>query len=177
MLEGELRVRLVVFCGGDWGGLHLRVEEAGGRLDDARGAAVGLDLEDLVGGGVGDDGDQLDDDVLGHHVEDELEGQLVLLAGGDGDVVAHGRQVAQDGGGGGGVVGQRRGGLELAADEGDFNWGVLVVGDLDQGLGDAAVDDLDAEDVGVGEGRLDVGLEVGLPGRRRGNRLRVDLES
>jgi hypothetical protein len=37
-----------------------------------------------------------------------------------------------------------------------------VVGDLDQGLGDTAVDELHAKDVGIGEGRLDVGLELGL---------------
>ena len=146
----------------------MGVEQAGGRLDDARGTAVSLNLEDLVGGGVGDDGDQLDDDILGHHVEDELEGQLVLVAGRDGDVVPDGRQVAEDVGAGGGVVGQLGRGLEHAADERDLNWRLLVVGDLDQGLGDAAVDDLDAKDVGIGESRLDVGLELGLRDGRRG---------
>jgi len=153
----------------------LRVEEAGGRLDDARRTAVSLDLEDLVGSRVADDGDQLDDDVLGHHVEDELEGQLVLLAGGDRDVVPDGSQVAEDGGGCGGVLGQRLGGLEHATDEGDVNWRLLVVGDLDQGLGDTAIDNLDAEDVGIREGRLDVGLELGLLDGHRGDGLGVDL--
>lgn len=162
--------------GGAERSLHLGVKQAGGRLDDARGAAVGLDLEDLVGGRVGDNGDQLHDDILRHHVEDELEGELVLLAGGDRDVVPDGRQVADDGGGGRGVIGQRLGRLERATNKGHVNWRVLMVGNLDQCLGDTAVDDLDAEDVGIGEGRLNVGLELGLLDRNGGDGLGVDLE-
>ena len=156
--------------------LHLGVKQAGGRLDDARRAAVGLDLEDLVGGRVGDDGDQLHENILRHHVEDELEGELVLLAGGDRDVVPDGRQVADDGGRGRGILGQRLGRLERATDKGHVNWRVLMVGNLDQRLGDTAVDNLDAEDVGIGKGRLNVGLELGLLDRNGGDGLGVDLE-
>jgi hypothetical protein len=50
-----------------------------------------------------------------------------------------------------------------------------VVGNLDQRFGDPAVDDLDAEDVGIGEGRLDIGLEVGLVDFRRRAGLGVGL--
>lgn len=155
--------------------LHLRVEDAGRGLDDARGSAVGLDLEDLAGTGVGDDGDQLNDDILGHHVENELEGELVLGAGRDGDVVPDGRQVAEDRGGLGRVGGQRLCSPERTANKGDVDWRLLVVSDLNQRLGDPAVDDLDAEDVGIGESRLDVGLEVGLLDRHRGLGRSVDL--
>jgi hypothetical protein len=36
-----------------------------------------------------------------------------------------------------------------------------VVGYIDESLGGAAIDDLDAEDVGVWEGGFDIGLEDG----------------
>ena len=54
--------------------------------------------------------------------------------------------------------------MQGAADEGEGDGLVLVVGDLDDGLGGPAVDQLDAEDVGVGEGPDDVGLELGDSG-------------
>lgn len=173
----SVRKRGVLGFGAERGraGLHLRVKLAGRGLDNVGGAAVDLDLEDLAGGRVGDDGEELHEDVLGHHVEDELEGKLVLLAGGDRDIIPDSRQVAEDGGVGGRVLGKRLGGLEHATDKGNVNWVLLVVGDLNQRLGDTAVDELDAEDVGIGEGRLNVGLELGLLDRDRGDGLGVDL--
>ena len=142
---------------------HLRVEEAGGSLDDGDDVVVDLDLVEVIGGGD-DDAGQLEADILGQHVEDEGVGDGLLLAGGDGGLVSDGGQVADDAGGDGGVGGQLLGGVQGAADEGEGDGLVLVVGDLDDGFGGPAVDQLDAEDVGVGEGPDDVGLELGDSG-------------
>lgn len=75
--------------------VHLRVEDAGGGLDNAGQTAVSLDLEDLTLG-VGKDSEEFDNDILGLHVQDKREGQGLSLAGGDLDIVADGRQVAED---------------------------------------------------------------------------------
>jgi hypothetical protein len=141
--------------------LHLRVEEAGRRLDDAGGATVGLDLED---GALrpADDGEQLEDDVLGVHVEDEVEGQGLLLAGLDLGLVVDGRQVAQDAGAGGRAFGQRLGGEQTASHPRYRQRAIFLVGDLNQRLGRPAIDELDAEDVRVGEGGGDVRLQLRL---------------
>lgn len=128
-----------------------------------------LDLKDLTGG-VGDDGEELDDDVLGVHVQDKVEGEGLLLAGGDRDVVPDGRQVADDIGASRGALGQLPVRAESTADEGDVNGAILLVLDVNQRLGDLAVDELDAKDVGFGEGSRDISLELSL-GRRRGRRI------
>lgn len=140
---------------------HLRVKDAGGGLDDAGRAAVDLDLEDLTGG-VGDDGEEVNDDVLGVHVQDEVEGEGLLLAGGNRDVVPDGCQVADDIGASGRALGQLLGGAEGTADEGDVNGAILLVLDVDQCLGDLAVDELDTKDVGFREGSRDISLELSL---------------
>ena len=119
-----------------------------------------IKLEDLAGL-VGENCEELDDGVLGHHVEGEGVGHSVLRAGRDGDVVAGHREVAQDARGLGGALGERLGRLEQAANEDNVNGAILVVGDVDQGLGEATVHKLDSEDVGIGEGRHDVDLELG----------------
>ncbi len=138
--------------------LHLRVEDAGRGLDDAGEAAVDLHLEDLTLA-VADDSEELDDDVLGVHVQDKVERERLGLAGGDADVVLDGGQVADDSGGGRSILGQRLGGLETASDECDLNWAILLVLDLDESSCRAAVDELDAKDVGVREDSLDLGLQ------------------
>jgi hypothetical protein len=142
------------------GSSHLRVEDAGGRLDNAGGAAVRLDLEDLAIL-VGEDSEELHNGVLGHHVEGEGVRDSVLLAGRDLNTVTSRRQVAEDRGGLGGALRKRLGRLEQATNEGNLNWAILVVRDVNQRLGDTAVDELNSEDVGIGEGRLDVDLEIG----------------
>ncbi len=133
---------------------------------------MGLHLEDLASL-VGDDGEEINSDILGHHVLDESEGNGVLLAGGDRDVVLGGREVANDGSRLRSALGQRLGGLDDTADNGDLNWAILVVGDLNQSLGDATVDELDSKDVGLGESGLDIGLELSRKGTLR--RLRSSL--
>jgi len=142
------------------GYLHLGVEDAGRSLHNRSRAAVGLNLEDLALV-VGDDGREVEDDILGGHVQGKGIRHNVLLAGGDLDAIAKPRQVADDGDRLGGALGQRLGGLEVSADKGNVDRAFLLVGDLDQGLGGATVDELDTKDVGLGEGRLNVELEVG----------------
>lgn len=141
---------------------HLRVKDAGRRLDDADGLVVDADLVDLVGS-VADNTDELQAHVLGLHVEDEGVGQRGLLAGGDGGLVADGGQVADDGGGRVLFVAEVLGVQQLAAQEGEQDGLGLVVGHVDDGLGRAPVDQLHAEDVvGVGEGGDDLGLQLDL---------------
>ena len=151
--------------------LHLRVEDAGRGLDDAGEAAVDLHLEDLTLG-VADDSEELDDDVLGVHVQDKVERERLGLAGGDADVVLDGGQVADDSGGSRGIFGQRLGGPEGTSDECDLNWAILLVLDLDQSSGRPAVDELDAKDVRVREDSLDLGLQFDR--RRSGGSLGVE---
>lgn len=139
---------------------HLGVKEAHGSLDDGGQVVKGRDLED-VALGAGDDSGELDADVLGLHVEGEGVGEALALAGGDLDVVLDGGEVVDDALVGGGVLGEVLGGDEGAGNEGDLQGPVLAVVDLDEGVGRAAVDQLDTEDVGLGEGRGDLGVEHG----------------
>ena len=145
---------------GGRGCLHLRVEEAGGCLDDTDDVVVNLNLVEIVGGGD-DDAGQLQLDILRQHVEDEGVRDGLLLAGGDDGLVADGSQVAEDAGGDGGVLRQLLGALQGTAHEGDGDGLLLMVGDLDDGLSRATVDQLHAEDVSLGEGTNDIGLELG----------------
>lgn len=145
--------------------VHLGVEEASGSLNNGSGSVVGLDLVD-VALGVRDDGDKTEENILRLHVEGKGEGELLLLAGGDLEVVLDGRQVADDGLVGGLVGGELLGGGEGAADKGDLDGARVAVVDLDDGLCGTAVDELDAKDVGLGEAGLDIGLERGDIGGR-----------
>lgn len=74
---------------------HLRVKERGGSLDNGDGL-----VEHLLGEhgtlGVLDDGGQVEGQVLGVHLGCEAVGKRLLLAGRDGDIVAGGRQVADN---------------------------------------------------------------------------------
>ncbi len=145
---------------------HLGVKDAGGSLDNAGRSSMGLDLEDLASG-VGDDGRDIEDDILGIHVEDESERHRVLFAGRNRHAIAQAGKVANDGSGLGGALGQRLGGLEEPTDKCDVKRAILLVLDLDERLGGAAINKLHAEDVGLGEG----GHELGLEGRRGGRGL------
>lgn len=124
--------------------------------------------------GVGDDSDKAEENILRLHVEGKGEGELLLLAGGDLDVVLDGRQVADDGLVGGLLGGELLGGGEGAADKGDLDGAIVAVVDLDDSLCGTAVDELDAKDVGLGEAGADIGLELGDI-RRRGVGIRSVL--
>lgn len=116
--------------------------------------------------GAGHDSGKLQLHVLGLHVEDERVREALGLAGLNGVVVLHGSQVAKDALVGGGVLGELLGIGDGAGQEGDLNGTILVVCNFNESLCRAAVDEAHAQDVGVGEGRLQVGLELGL---RRGD--------
>lgn len=140
----------------------MRVKEAGGSLNNAGRTTVNLNLEDLATG-LGNDADEVKDDVLGHHVENEAVGKSVLLASGNRDIVRGGRDVADDGISRGRSLGERTGGLEHTSNEGDVDRLILVVGDIDQGLGNATVDEVDTES-SIRESCLDVGLQLSSDG-------------
>ena len=83
-----------------------------------------------------------------------------MLAGGDGDAIALGGQVAQDGrslGRAGDIDGS---GERATNDQDGDGLGFLVV-DVEDGAGGVAVDELDAEDLCLREGGLDVDVDVG----------------
>ena len=142
-----------------WGtSSHLGVEEADGGVNNGSLVLEDGDLEDVAL--VADyDSVELHSDVLGHGVEGKAEGQAPLLAGGHLDVVLDGRQVAHDALPGRGVLGLGLGGEQVARDKGDLDAALFVVVHLDDGVGRAAVDELNAQDVGVGEDGLDIGVE------------------
>lgn len=143
-----------------WRELHLRVEEAGGGLDNGRRAVVSRDLED-VALFVGEDGEETQANVLRRHVEGEGVGNRLCLAGLNLQAVLHRRQVAHDSLVDGSVLGQVRGGPQSAIGKDNLDGFVLLVGDLDQRSRGAAINQLDAQDVGVGERGPDVGIQRG----------------
>lgn len=138
----------------------LRVKEAGGGLDNGSLAIVSGDLED-VALLVGEDGQQTQANILRHHVERKRVRDRLGLAGLDLQAVLHGREVAHDALVGGGALGQVLGGPQGAIGKDDLDGVVLLVGDLDQSGRGSAVDQLDAQDVRVGERGPDVGIEGG----------------
>jgi hypothetical protein len=96
------------------------------------------------------------------HVLGERERKLLLLASGDLDVVLDGSQVADDTSISGAVLGDLLHGIERTGNEGDRDRvGILVV-DLNDSLGRASVDELQAEDFGLGEDGLDISVEGSL---------------
>ena len=143
--------------------VHLGVEDAGRRLNDAGGAAVGLDLEDLALA-IADNSEKIKLDILRLHVEKELEGKVLRLSSRDADIVAHSGQIAEDASHGRSIFGQGLSGRQHPSNEGNGNRLVIEVLHLDNGLGSAAIDKLHAEDVRVGECRSNVNLELGSLG-------------
>ena len=76
--------------------LHLRVEPAHGSLNDADSLVVDLASVDLAGGAL-EHGSKVQAKVLRVHLSCERVGEGLVLAGGDGDAIALGGQVAQNG--------------------------------------------------------------------------------
>lgn len=140
--------------------VHLGVEEASGSLNDGGSGVGGLDLVDGTLG-VGDDSDELNKDILGVHVDGEGVGKLLLLASLNLEVVGDRGEVADNLLVSRGVLGELLGGGEDTSDESDIDGLAVVVGDLDDGLDGATVDELHAEDVGLGKGGGDIGEERG----------------
>jgi hypothetical protein len=120
---------------------------------------VRLDLEDLTLG-VRDDGQEVDNNILGLHVQDERERQRLLLAGGDLDVVLDSGQVAKDTSHRVCILRQWLCGGQRSAHEGKLDRLILVVGDLDDRLSGVPIDELDTK-ARVGEVRGDIDLQVG----------------
>lgn len=151
---------------------HLRVEEAGGSLDNGGAALIRRHLEDGALG-IREDGKQAQAHVLRVHVEHKRVGKRLCLARLNLQAVLHDGQVAHDALVGGHIVGGVLGRPQRAVGEEELDRAVLVVGDLDEGRRGAAIDQLEAEDVGVGERGLDLGVEGGGLGSsgRLGNRL------
>jgi hypothetical protein len=162
-VEEDAGRELVLVCGSflcwSWWFLHLRVEPAHGSLDDADSLVVDLASVDLAGGAL-ENGGEVQAEILRVHLSRERVGEGLVLAGGDGDAIALGGQVAQDG------RDLRRtgdidGGGERATNDQDGNGLGFLVVDVEDGAGGVAVDELNAEDFCLREGGLDVDVDVG----------------
>jgi hypothetical protein len=139
--------------------LHLRVEPGHGRLDNADSLVVDLTSVDLARGAL-QHGGEVQAQVLRVHLSRERVSEGLVLASGDGDTITLGSQVAQDGGDLR-RAGDIDGGREGSADDQDGDgFGFLVV-DVEDGAGGVAVDELDAEDLCLREGGLDIDIDVG----------------
>lgn len=140
--------------------IHLGVEEAGGSLDNGGAALIRRDLEDGALG-IGEDGKQAQTHILRSHVQRKRVGKRLCLARLNLQAVLHDGQVAHDALIGGHVGGEVLGRPQRAVGKEELDGAVLVVGDLNEGRRGAAIDQLEAEDVGVGERGSDVGVERG----------------
>lgn len=98
----------------------MRIEEAGGGFDNASDTIVGFHLVQFALG-TGENSGELQSHVLGLHVDDKGVGEALGLAGLDGVVVLHGRQVANDALVGGRSFGEGLRGSQDAGKEGDLN--------------------------------------------------------
>lgn len=147
--------------------IHLRVKDGGRCLDYGDGLVVDL-LGENVALAVLEDGTKVEGEVLGVHLGREAVGQRLLLAGGDGQVVAGRAEVAEN---------DRRvwstwhtdGRHQRTTDQNQGNWLGLEVGDAENGLGCVAIDELDAKDLAVGERCRDG------DGKRRAGAGRINL--
>lgn len=126
--------------------IHLGVKKAGRSLNDGGRAIVDQDLVEGTGR-VRDKGLELDANLLRLHILSEREGKLLLLAGGDLNVVLNGRQVANDADILGAVLRKLLKGVERARDESDLDRVGVLIGDLNDSLGRTTVDELHAENV------------------------------
>lgn len=98
--------------------------------------------------------------ILRLHVENEGVGQRLFLASGNSSLELNGGQVAEDGGVCWSLRAKLLGSHELATDEGNLNGLVFIVGDINDSLSRSAVDQLDAEDVGLGERGNDLSIQL-----------------
>jgi hypothetical protein len=155
----EDAVELLLVLRFQWGSvfilenLHLRVEPANRRLNNAHRLVVDLARVDLAGGAL-QHGGEVQAQVLRVHFGRERVGEGLLLAGGDADAVLLRGEVLEDLG----LVGL---GGERAADDQDLDGLGLLVVDIEDGAGRVAVDELHAEDLCLREGGGDVDVEVG----------------
>jgi hypothetical protein len=128
---------------------HLRVEEAHRSLnnrDSAVESRVGVEHAHVVL----ENGGQVEGQVLGVHLGSEAVGCSLLLAGRNQKVVLAEGQVADS-----------LGADERTTNEAKVNGGSLVVGDGQNGVGRVAIDELDTENLRVGEGNRDGDIQLG----------------
>jgi hypothetical protein len=136
------------------GYVHLRVEEAGGRLDNADSLVVDRDSDEVVLA-ILQHSYELKAKVLGVHLLGEAVGDRLIGASRDLDGVALASEVAKN----------LRFSLDLlyqgAADNGDADGRWLIVDHGQTRLGGLAVDELDAEDLRLGKRDGHGDIEVG----------------
>lgn len=139
--------------------LHLRIEPANRRLNNADSLVVDLTSVDLACSAL-QHGGEVQAQVLRVHLSRERVCESLALAGGDRDAIALGGEVAEDG------RDLRRardvyGSGERAANDQDLDGLGLLVVDVEDGTGGVAVHELDAEDLCLREGGGNVDIDVG----------------
>lgn len=131
------------------GDVHLRVEEAGVLINQRHSAIEGL--HGVEGAVLADDSCQVKTELLRMHVGLEAVWEGLLFAGGDLDRKLLGGQVAHDAR----ALRVEVGSPETASNKLDGDGLGLLIAEGNQGVGGLAVDELDAEDFSIGEGRRD----------------------
>ena len=145
------------------GDVHLGIEERGRSLDDRHSLVEDLFGKDFTRGALDNSG-KVESQVLGVHLGREAVGERLLLASGDGEVVAGRRQVAEDNRRGRSAW-STNGSEERTADKEEVDGLGLLVGDVEDGLSGMAVDKLDSEDLAVREGSGNGDCNVGRGAR------------
>lgn len=131
------------------------IEDAGILLNDCNGPIVSLNgVERALP--ITEHGSEVQSEILRVELCCEAVAQAIFLAGRDVEVVARGGQVADDAG-----TLLVVDGPEAPTDEVDGDRLRLLVGDGEHGLGGVAVDELNAEDFGGGEGGCNGDGEIG----------------
>lgn len=138
----------------------MGIEKAGIRFDDRHGTVVGRKSEESISGV--DDGGQVESQILGVHIDEETVGETLFFTGGDLDRILMSGQIADNARSCTQITRPQTSTHEL-----DGNWVGFFIGEGEESLGLLAVDELDAEDLGVGEG----GVNGDGDGRRLGGVL------
>lgn len=138
---------------------HLGIEEARVLLDDRNSAIEGLQSVKLAL--LAHNSGQIETELLRMHVGLESEWQRLLLASRNLDGVLLGGEVAHDAG----TLRIKVWCPKTSADELHRHWFRLLVGEGDHGIGGLAIDELDAEDLSIGEGGRDTNGECWALGR------------
>ena len=138
----------------------MRIENAGGWLNNSDSLVVSLNLVDVTGL-AGDHGDQVKTELDWVQVVDKGVWKSGLLAGRNQYIVSGGSEVADHSCAGRGINRQWLECREKSANEGDGDWIGFAVGEVKNSFGRVAIDELDTENLRVGERGRDREGKVG----------------
>jgi hypothetical protein len=144
--------------------LHLRIKEAGSCLDNANSLVESLNLVNRTVG-VGNNGDQLETEILWVEVDLESKRKSKLLASRDLSLISCSRQISNNARTGMGSICQWLQSRQCASNN-SYPYGLLFfIDEIQKRFCRVTVDELDAEDFGAGEGSRDCDGKIGWHGR------------